>query len=93
MTVRASCDEPCTLRATGTIVAPAQKATLPLRAASQRLANRGQRVLELDLPPAGASRLLTMLAGKGRVEASLTVRALDDDGNASVGTERVRIRR
>jgi hypothetical protein len=89
--VRASCDEPCTLRATGRIVA-AGRANLALRSASVRVAPRGQRTLELRLTPAGLSRLRDLLADKAKVEATLTVRALDDDGNASVGTARVRVR-
>ena len=41
--VRASCDEPCTLRATGRIAAAGQRADFALRAASSRVAPRGQR--------------------------------------------------
>ncbi|HEU0304597.1 MAG TPA: integrin alpha [Gaiellaceae bacterium] len=93
ITVRASCDETCTLRATGTIVAASQRARLPLRAASGRLADRGQRTLKLGLPPAGLSRLQTLLAGMGRIEATLTVRAIDDDGNGSVATRKILVRR
>ena len=91
--VRASCDEPCTVRATGRIAAAGQRADFALRAASSRVAPRGQRLLKLTLTAAGASRLSDLLEGKAKVEAALTIRALDDDGNASVSTARIRVRR
>jgi hypothetical protein len=50
-------------------------------------------LLKLALTAKGASRLSDLLEGKANVEAALTIRALDDDGNASVSTARVRVRR
>jgi hypothetical protein len=90
--VRASCDEPCTLRATGRLVAAAQKTSLPLKAASVRIATKGQRTLRLVLTTKALVRLSALLEDKARVDAMLTVRALDDDGNASVKATRIRVK-
>lgn len=90
--VSASCDEPCTLRATGRLVAAAEKTSLSLRAASARIATKGQRTLKLTLTAKALARLSALLEDKAKVEATLSVRALDDDGNGSVKTTRIRIK-
>jgi hypothetical protein len=93
VTLRATCDESCSLRATGVITVAKPRASLTLRAAETRLSRAGQRTLRLGLPSAARSRLADLLAGKGQATAALTLSALDADGNRSVATTKVIVRR
>jgi hypothetical protein len=90
--VRASCSEACSLRATGTISRLEPRVSLPLLPAEGRLSNPGRRTLELGLSPEGVSRLSDLFTGKGRIEVTLKLRALDAGGNVSVARARVLVR-
>ena len=92
VTVRASCDESCSLRASGAISVSKPRIRVPLLAAEARLARAGQRVLKLALSSAAQARLAAVLEG-AQVQATLTLLALDADGNRSTATAKVAVRR
>jgi hypothetical protein len=79
--VRATCDEPCTLRASGQIVIAGSQTLrlLPVRAS---LSRAGGRTLVLRLTGAGMRRLAAASARGLRARAVISVRAVDGAGNA-----------
>jgi hypothetical protein len=82
--VRASCDEPCVLRATGRARVLGTAQVIALRSVRARLDAAGATLLRLPLAralPAGA-----------RARATVTVRAVDRAGNASAATRTLRLR-
>jgi FG-GAP repeat len=83
--VRASCNEACSLSASGTIAVGAQGTTLPLRPAARRLARAGRLTLRLGLSRSVARRLARVERGT-RVTARVTVRVRDRAGNAVAAT-------
>ncbi len=93
VTLRASCDESCSMRATGAISVAKPRVRLPLLAAEARLSRPGQKVLKLALSTAARTRLAEVLQGSGQVQATVTLRALDADRNTSIATAKVAVRR
>jgi hypothetical protein len=87
LTIRAFCDEPCSLRASGSI------SGVPLRPADARLSRAGGKALALGVSPAGLARLTGLLNAGKRVEATLTLRAVDAGGNVTLATAKVLVRR
>ena len=93
VTLRASCDESCSMRATGAISVAKPRVRLPLLAAEARLSRAGQKVLKLALSSAARTRLAEVLQDSGQVQATLTLSALDADRNRSIATAKVIVRR
>jgi FG-GAP repeat/FG-GAP-like repeat/Putative Ig domain len=91
--VRASCNEPCTLRAQGSIAILGTRVRIPLRAASAGRAATAQRTLGLALTKASLSRLSGFLAKGRRARATVTVTARDRAGNARTAKRVIAIRR
>jgi FG-GAP repeat len=87
LTIRAFCDEACSLRASGAI------SNVSLRVAEARLSRAGGKALKLLVSRAGLMRLAELLKEGGRVEATVTLRAVDADGNLTLATARVLVRR
>jgi FG-GAP repeat len=93
VTLRASCDESCSMRATGAISVAKPRVRLPLLAAEARLSRAGQKVLKLALSTPARARLAEVLKGSRQVQATVTLRALDVDRNTSIATAKVVVRR
>jgi hypothetical protein len=91
--VSASCDEACTLSASGRIWILGQKTGLRLRPASGKLGGRGRRALGLALSPAATRRLNRLLNEGKRAHATVAVRAVDRAGNTSTAKRTVAVRR
>jgi hypothetical protein len=89
--VRATCDEPCTLRATGQIVI-AGGPKLRLTQARATLTRAGGKTLVLRLSAAGKRRLAAASADGRGARASVSVRALDTAENLTTRTASVRLR-
>jgi hypothetical protein len=83
VTVRASCNEPCRLRASGTVHLLGTGAVVPLRATGATLEAPGVTTLRLALS-AGAQKRLSAALERGRpARATVAARAVDHAGNAS----------
>jgi hypothetical protein len=91
--VRASCDEACSLSASGRIGIVGQARGLRLRAATDRRVRLARRTLRLSLSPSGTKRLARLLARGRAVSARVVVRARDRAGNASSATRSAAVRR
>jgi hypothetical protein len=89
--VRASCDEPCALRATGQVVI-AGGSKLKLTQSTATLARAGAKTLVLRLSAAGKRRLAAASADGRGARASVIVRALDTAGNLTTRAASVRAR-
>jgi FG-GAP repeat len=79
--VTASCNEACTLTASGAVGAPRG---IPLPHVSVQVRSAGRRAIRLTLPPASRARLADLLSTADQVTATVTVRAVDKAGNATV---------
>jgi hypothetical protein len=88
--VTASCNEACTLTASGTLATPHR---IALPRLSVTLASPGRRTIRLTLPAALRERLADVLRNVGRAELTVTVRAVDRTGNASTATRTVAVAR
>jgi hypothetical protein len=93
ITVRASCDEPCSLTATGSVVILGTRFVVGLKRATAELDEAGSVSLRLVFSPAAQSRLRRHWDAGERVRAKLTVRAVDEAGNASTSKRTVTVRR
>ncbi len=93
MIVSASCDEPCSLQASGRIAVLGTTIALPLRAASGQLARPGRKTLKLALSAAAQKRLAKLFAEGKRARATVTVRAVDGAGNRRSATGTFALRR
>jgi hypothetical protein len=91
--VRASCDEACSLSASGTIGIVGQEPGPLLRAAADPRVRAARRTLKLALSPSGTQRLARLLARGRAVSARVVVRARDRAGNASSATRSAAVRR
>jgi hypothetical protein len=91
--VLGSCDEACTLIATGTLSVPGASKVYRLRRA-RRSASAGTRVmLRLKVPRKAVSAARKALRRGRRVQARVTIVALDAAGNRRTATRRIRARR
>jgi hypothetical protein len=88
--VRALCNEPCRLSASGRIVDSG--ARIPLRRARVPLEKAGRVTLELELSRSARRRLAGLLEEGGQARAVVTVRAVDGAGNARVAGRRIALR-
>lgn len=94
ITVRASCNEACTLSAQGSITILGRRpARVALRSASSVRLTAGQRTLSLVLTRAQLKRLSGFLAKGRRARANVTVRARDAAGNQHAATRAIVVRR
>jgi len=84
--VRASCDEACTLTASGTITIAGQRAKVRLKRASATLAGPGRKTYKLGLSRSAARRVARLIARGKSARAVISARAVDPAGNA--GTAR-----
>ena len=89
----ASCDEACTLKASGTIAILGQRTRFPLRPASGTLDAPGRQTLKLGLSSSAQKRLSSLFGQGRRASASVTVRGVDRAGNASTAKQTVAVRR
>ena len=89
----ASCDEACTLKASGTIAILGQRTRLPLRPASGTLDAPGRQTLKLGLSSSAQKRLSSLFRQGRRASATVSVRAVDKAGNASTAKRTVSARR
>jgi hypothetical protein len=89
--VRATCNEPCALRASGQVVI-AGGSKLKLAAARATLTRAGGKTLVLRLTVAGTRRLAAASAEEVRARAAISVRAIDGAGNAVTKTTNLRVR-
>ena len=91
VTVRASCNEPCSLRASGTIrtLGAGPIHVGPTRA---KLEAPGVTTVRLALSASGLRRLTALLTQGGRASATVTVRAVDRAGNASTAKRTIVLR-
>jgi FG-GAP repeat/Putative Ig domain len=90
--VRASCDEPCRLRASGTVSVAGTGVVATLQTIRQTLPSRDAKTLRLPLS-GSAQRRLTAALQQGRLtRAVVTVRAVDRAGNASSATRTIALR-
>jgi hypothetical protein len=86
VTVRASCDEPCRLTASGRLLMLGTETTIRLQRARARLRAPGGTTLRLALSPVARQRLAALLEEGARARAVVAVRAVDRAGNARVAT-------
>ena len=87
--VTASCNESCTLRASGSVDRP----KLPLTPVTASLPAAGTRTMRLALPPATRERLVDLLRGGTQVPVTVTVRAADAAGNTSTARRAISVGR
>jgi Tol biopolymer transport system component len=80
--LKASCDEACTLSATGTITIAGQRTRVRLKRTSRTLAAPGVKVLKLTLSSSSARHVARLIAQGKRARATISVRAVDPAGNA-----------
>lgn len=92
VSLRATCNTACTLRATVVIRILGLAQSLRLAPARAKLAAPGARSLRLRLTAAGQRRLKAALALGFRARATVTVRATDRAGNTSSKTRTARVR-
>ena len=92
VTVTASCNEPCTLRASGTITV-GEATRMKLVSASAKLAASGRRTLTLGLPAKGLVQVERALRRGELASATIRVRAADAAGNVSTAKRSVVVRR
>jgi FG-GAP repeat len=88
--VTASCNEACTLRASGTVFV-AQSAKFLVRPAFSTLAAPGWRTLKLSLTASALAQLERALRRGKRGTANVVVRAVDRAGNAKWATRSLRL--
>lgn len=91
VTVRASCDEPCRLSASGTITVPGLGAVM-LRRARASLETAGTTRLNLVLSADARKRLAEWLVRGTQGQATVAVRASDRAGNASTARRTIALR-
>ena len=91
--VRASCNEPCRLRAEGGIVFRGISALINLRTASSNRVTKSKRALTLVLTKAAQRRLARYLNRGRRAKAIVSVRARDVAGNARSRSRGIVVRR
>ena len=89
--VTASCNEACTLKASGAITV--SQTTIPLRPAAAKLPSAGRRTLELSLSPKAVAQLERALRRGKRAIASIAVSATDKASNKSTAKRSVAVRR
>jgi hypothetical protein len=85
LAVTASCDEACTLSATARVRTP----RVGLDTSSATLRRAGRRTLLLKLRPAARARIGLLLDAGEQLDITVTVRATDGAGNASVAARTV----
>jgi hypothetical protein len=90
--VSASCDEPCTLSASGT-VRVGGRAVVGLRHSFAVLAAGATTTLTLDVPRAARRRLIRLLTPGRRGVITVTVRARDAAGQATTSTFTITVQR
>ena len=88
--VTASCDEACTLVATGSLTIPGAAKTFRLGRATKVLSAAGKATLKLRLSKKALVALRTALARKKRSTALVAVKATDRAGNARSARKRIR---
>jgi hypothetical protein len=91
LTVRASCNEPCSLRASATIRALGV-GPIHVGPARAKLEAPGVTTVRLALPASGLRRLTALLTQGGRASATVSVRAVDRAGNASIAKRTIVLR-
>jgi hypothetical protein len=91
--VQARCGEACELSARGVIVLPGARGDLRLARATGRLSGAGVRSLRLGLSGKQLRRLRETLEPGRRARATVTVRAVDPAGNATVAMRSIVVRR
>jgi FG-GAP repeat/Putative Ig domain len=91
VTVRASCNEPCSLRASGTIRALGV-GPIHVGPARAKLEAPGVTTVRLALSASGLRRLTALLTQGGRASATVSVRAVDRAGNASTAKRTIVLR-
>lgn len=91
--VTGSCDEPCTLRASGTIMVTGQATRLLLKPTSERLGVSGRRTIALQFAASVRNRVEHLLGEGKRVQVVVSVRAADSAGNVSTDRKTITLRR
>ncbi len=91
--VKASCDEACTLSASGTITIAGQRAKVRLKRASGRLDAPGRKLFKLALSRSAARRVARLIAQGKSARAVISARAVDLAGNASTAKRTFTLRR
>jgi Tol biopolymer transport system component len=91
--VKVSCDEACTLRASGTITIAGQRAKVRLKRASGRLNGPGRKVVKLALSRSAAQRVARLIAQGKSARAVISARAVDLAGNAGTAKRTFTLRR
>ncbi len=90
--IRASCNEPCRLSASGTVSVADVRAVIRLRRARTTLEAAGTTTLSLALTAAAQKRLAGLLKRAKRGRATVGVRAADRAGNASTARRTIALR-
>jgi glucose/arabinose dehydrogenase len=91
--LRAACDEPCRMMATGTVAGARTRRALKLRAATAQLRARRLKTFRLQITRADATVIARALARGARVVARIQVAAIDAAGNRRSRSISVRIAR
>jgi hypothetical protein len=81
--VAGTCNEACTLLASGDLTVAGTRVTIGLKPARAILRTAGASTLELGLSGAAQTRLARLLGRHGHGRATVTVRAVDRSGNAA----------
>ncbi len=90
--IRASCNEPCRLSASGAVTVPGVGAVIGLGRARATLEAAGTTTLSLALSAGARKRLAGLLEQAKRGRATVTVQATDRAGNASTQKRTVALR-
>ncbi len=93
ITVRATCDEPCTLAATGSVAILGTRSVFGLKRATGNLNAPGSSSLELGFGTAAQRRFRRLWAPGTKAEATIIVQAVDAAGNLTAARRTVMIRR
>jgi CSLREA domain-containing protein len=91
--VSVDCDRACKLSASGTIaISQGASRTIKLRKATKTLTAAGRATLKLKLSQRALASVRRAFSGHKRLTASVSVRAKDSAGVASLGKQKIRLR-
>jgi hypothetical protein len=93
VSVIAACNEPCTLRAAGTVSVPGPSRTFRLKRVKRHLAAGVRARLRLRLSRRSEAAVKRALARRRKVRARVTVTAQDASGNKRLARRTIRLRR